>query len=682
MRIPGMLSMFISFIPWIVYWVLSGIEEPIGIALGLVLSLILLTPQIIKKEINIFDSASFLYFSIALIGWYILNIDAFIEMSGFLGYFTMFLLAVVSVIIKRPYTLQVSKRDYPRAYWDNPEFIKVNTLITMLWSLIYISNAFLFQYSPKPLNVIITNILIVIGIILSIILPGKIVAYSVIRDLNKYDWRVPLKQGKTRGTNEFDVIIVGAGIGGLTCGALLAKRGYKVLVLEQHYLVGGYCSAFERMGFIFNTGVESISGIWENGPITYLLNKLGLNKDDYFVKNTERYIYRGEIIDIPDNYWDYAKYLAEKFPDEKDNIFAFFRDAWNAYHELYSDVKKWGVPLPAYLYIKLYGRKALLEYPRRKPTLSRWLNKTFKALLDEYFTNKDLKVLLTALLPYVGTKPEKTSALSALTACLGYYMHPNYFTKGSAQKFADCLKNVIEENGGTILLEHKVDEILIEKGKVYGVRVGEQIFKAPIVVANANAKNVFLKLIDKKHLSHEYLKYIQSLKMSTSAFMVFLGVDMDLSSYPVLIKNLDEGYSIVINSNADPNLAPSGKASVSIIIFANYHDFPDRTSKEYLKKKRELTEKYIKRAEEIIPELSKHIIFKDAATPKTFERYTLTPEGAIYSFDQSIRTKRPFFKTPIKGLYLVGASTFPGGGIEAVVISGIICANDICNWKI
>jgi len=57
------------------------------------------------------------------------------------------------------------------------------------------------------------------------------------------------------------------------------------------------------------------------------------------------------------------------------------------------------------------------------------------------------------------------------------------------------------------------------------------------------------------------------------------------------------------------------------------------------------------------------------------------PEGAIYSFDQSINTKRPYFKTPIKGLYLVGASTFPGGGVKAAVISGIICANDINKWK-
>jgi len=80
--------------------------------------------------------------------------------------------------------------------------------------------------------------------------------------------------------------------------------------------------------------------------------------------------------------------------------------------------------------------------------------------------------------------------------------------------------------------------------------------------------------------------------------------------------------------------------------------------------------------------LSERIVVRDAATPKTFERCTSMPEGAIYAFDQSIETRRPFFKTPVRGLYLVGASTFPGGGVEAVVISGIICANDIRGWRL
>ena len=82
----------------------------------------------------------------------------------------------------------------------------------------------------------------------------------------------------------FDVIVVGAGIGGLICGALLSKRGYKVLILEQHYQIGGYCSSFSRRGFIFNTGVENISGLWDKGPATYLLRELGLKREGLFVK--------------------------------------------------------------------------------------------------------------------------------------------------------------------------------------------------------------------------------------------------------------------------------------------------------------------------------------------------------------------------------------------------------------
>jgi len=256
------------------------------------------------------------------------------------------------------------------------------------------------------------------------------------------------------------------------------------------------------------------------------------------------------------------------------------------------------------------------------------------------------------------------------------------FYKGGALNFAKSLRKVIEKHGGKVLLKHKVDEILVENGEVRGVRVGEKVFKSRIIVANINAKTTFLELVGEDKLSREFIEYIKSLKMSPSCFMVFLGVDMDLSTYPTIIQNLDEKYGIIINSNADPTLAPEGKASLTILTLANYRDFPNKGTKEYLEKKKAFVNKLIKKAERIIPGLSKHIIVIDAATPKTFEEYTFMPEGAIYAFDQSIDTKRPYFKTPIKDLYLASASTFPGGGIEAVVISGIICANDICGWKI
>jgi all-trans-retinol 13,14-reductase len=680
-KMPGMLYIIVSFIPWIIYWILCSIRNILGIVIPFIISLFLMIHQIRKRDFNLMDFVSTFYFSIAMVGTFVFNLNVFIESNGFLGYFVLFLMAFSSLIIKWPYTLQVSKRDYPEIYWKDRTFLAINNIITAVWASIFLANAIIFLLLRMPFTIILSNFLIALGIAFSIFFPLKAPAYFVLKESKRYDWKIKVDLQKPK-EDEYDVIIVGSGIGGLTCGALLSKRGYKILVLEQHYQVGGYCSSFERGGFIFNSGVEDVSGLWEKGPLTYLLQELGLKKDDLFVRNTKRYIFKGEVIDATHTLEEFIELLSKKFSDEKENISAFFNEAKKAYEECYKEAKIYGTPLPQELIVKVFGEKKLLNYPREHPHFYDWLNKSFKQKLDEFFRNEDLKAFLCALLAYVGTTPDKTLASSALTACISYYLHGGYFTKGGAQNFANALKKVIEINGGKILLKHKVDKILIENGKARGVKVKDKIFKSSIVVANANAKTTFLELVGEENLDKEFVKYIKGLKMSPSCFMVFLGLDMDLSNYPTLIINLDDGYHLLINSNADPTLAPKGKASVTLITFANYHDFPERGTKEYLQKKKDFAEELIKKAEKVIPNLSKHIIVQDAATPRTFERYTSMPEGAIYAFDQSIGVKRPYFKTPIKGLYLVGASTFPGGGIESVVISGIICANDICDWKL
>ena len=170
--------------------------------------------------------------------------------------------------------------------------------------------------------------------------------------------------------------------------------------------------------------------------------------------------------------------------------------------------------------------------------------------------------------------------------------------------------------------------------------------------------------------------------MSDSVFMVFLGVDADLSNYPAVTRNRDEGYSIVIGSNSDPSVAPKGKANIWAVTHGNYNDFPERGTKEYLRQKEECAEALIKKIDRLIPGLRRRIIVKDAATPKTLARYTSVPEGASEAFEETVDNAKPCFKTPVKGLYLTGASTFPGSGIELVTMSGIICANDICGWQI
>ncbi|ODS42039.1 MAG: all-trans-retinol 13,14-reductase [Candidatus Altiarchaeales archaeon IMC4] len=681
-KIPGMLYLLVSFIPWIIYWILCGMGNELGIVVPFAISLLLIIPQIRKRDFNLMSLTSILYFSIATVGTFIFNLNTFVESSGFLGYSALFLMAGFSLIVKQPYTLQCSKRDYPEIYWKDQSFLAINNIITVAWAGVFLVNAAIFLLLNMPFTVIFSNILITFGIVFSIIFPLKAPSYFVLKEFKKYDWSIGIDPQKPKGENEYDVIIVGSGIGGLTCGALLSKRGYKVLVLEQHSQVGGYCSSFKRKGFVFNTGVEDVSGLLEKGPINFLLKELGLKKEDLFMKNTVRYIFKGKEIDATRNLKEFIKLLSEKFPDEKKSISAFFNEVEKAYEECYREAEIYGTPLPAELIVKVFGERKLLDYPRGHPHFYDWMNKTYKQKLDEYFKDEDLKTLLCTLLGYLGTEPEKTFASNALTACVSYYLYGGYFPKGGAQRFADSLKEIVQSYGGKVLVKHKVDKILMEDREVKGVKVADKTFRSPIVVSNANAQTTFLELVGVDNLDKDFAEYIKGLKMSPSCFMTFLGVDMDLSNYPTLIKNIDEDYNIVINSNADPSLAPKDKVSITILTGADYHDFPERRTEEYSKKKREMAEMLIQRAEKVIPDLSKHIIVQDAATPKTFERYISMPEGALYAFDQSIGVKRPYFKTPIKGLYLASASTFPGGGIEAVVMSGMICANDICNWDV
>jgi len=464
---------------------------------------------------------------------------------------------------------------------------------------------------------------------------------------------------------------------------LLSKRGYKILVLEQHNQVGSYCSSFRRKGFIFNVGVIDVSGLWEKGPITYLLKQLDLKKENFFVRNkTKKYILKGQEIQISDNLNDTMKMLSELFPKEKENIHRFFEDVRKAYEEVYKEAEIYGTPLPDYLIVKACGERKLLDYPKEHPHFYGWLGKTFQEKLGEFFTNEELKSFLNGLSAYTGTKPEKTSAVMALTVWMGYFIHRGYFSKGGAQNFVNTLSDFIKNNGGKVLLRHKVDKIIVENSTVKKVKVGDAIFDAPVVVANANAKTTFLELVGEDNLDKEFVDYIKGLKLSPSCFVVYLGMDLDLSNYPVLTKNLDEGFDVAIISNSDRNLAPEGKSSILILADANYYNFPERETKEYEEKKKEFAGKLIQKVEKVIPNLGKHIEVLETATPRTMERYTSMPEGALYSFDQSIETKRPYFKTPIKGLYLAGASTFPGGGIDGSTIPGIICANDICKWEV
>jgi prolycopene isomerase len=135
--------------------------------------------------------------------------------------------------------------------------------------------------------------------------------------------------------------------------------------------------------------------------------------------------------------------------------------------------------------------------------------------------------------------------------------------------------------------------------------------------------------------------------------------------------------AIVDHAQVDPGTAPQGKGNLLIMTLDNYQNWKDLSSEEYARKKKEVAEKLISRAEKYLPGLKQHIEVVEAATPMTMERYGSSPEGAIYGFDQTIDQSgimRFPQETKVKGLFLAGAWTLPGGGAHACVVSGIQAA--------
>jgi len=121
-KIPSMVYILVSFIPWIIHWVLCGLGNESGVVAAFTISLFLIASQIRKKSFDPMMITSALYFTIAAAGTFIFDLHVFVENSGFLSYIALFLMAVSSLFVKQPFTLQVSKRDYPEIYRKDKKY--------------------------------------------------------------------------------------------------------------------------------------------------------------------------------------------------------------------------------------------------------------------------------------------------------------------------------------------------------------------------------------------------------------------------------------------------------------------------------------------------------------------------------------------------------------------------------
>ncbi len=467
---------------------------------------------------------------------------------------------------------------------------------------------------------------------------------------------------------ECDVAIIGSGMGGLTCGALLARQGKKIMVFEQHVSPGGYASSFIRKGFIFDAAVHFAFECHEEGIIRRILRLLGLEDDAIKFHRIDpicKVIFPDQSLIIPGNLSRHIDQLVQIFPDEKKGILDLFHNL----EVLYSDVR---------------------AQKFTSPLFQQYKEKTFQQLLEDFIQDKQLQAIVSAFWCFISTPPFKAAAIPMSMMFMSLFLQGAYYPEGGFQTLIDLLVNGLKRHDGQIHLGTEVKKIVVEDNQAVGlITKKDELIKARYIVSNADARRTFFEMIGEDFLPIEFTANLKTLEICPSAFNIYLGVDMDLNSTGIdvpqivvhqlfdyekeyqAMESLDldnSSFCVSVHTLTDPNLAPQGKHCVSIFTPA-LHAPPGWNWKE---QKTDFAQRLIDQAESIIPQLSKHIVVQEAATPYTLERYTSNTEGAIagWAYTPETAFRKPQPRTPIKNLYLVGHWTLPGGGISGVATSG------------
>ncbi len=510
------------------------------------------------------------------------------------------------------------------------------------------------------------------------------------------DWNaITVEAGKIEDKRRFPVAVIGAGLGGLCCGALVARAGFPVTVVEQLHSHGGYARAFERANgkFSFEISLHGTS-LCDNGAAR-TLEQLGVLENLRLVELPEIYKVHTPESDFTVPQKDPGKFIemvAARFPKEAKGIAGYIREIIAAEEEF----DRYNRRISA-------GREGWkLLFPIRYPKMWKTGNKTLEEHLRKHVSDPECIAVLGCLWPYYGLPPSKLSAFYYAVATGGYLKNGSYYVGERSQELSDLLAKSLKEAGGEIVYEKKVERISMGDGRVSGVELSDgKSLAARAVVANCSAPTVFSKMLPQGAVPEKFLKKLEKCKPSISCFTVWLGLnrvlrgkidgfafhmqrakDPDMDYEDCLNGRVDRGYySVTIFDNLFEGYSQPGCSTVMLLFLCGYgpwkefeEDYRAGEKKDYRKRKRQWTDILIKRAEkDLIPGLSDMIEVTEAASPLTSWRFTGNKHGAIYGYEQSVGnsfSKRISVNPPVKGLFLAGAWSDPGGGFVGVLQSG------------
>jgi C-3',4' desaturase CrtD len=537
------------------------------------------------------------------------------------------------------------------------------------------------------------------------------------------------------------VVVIGAGIGGLTVGALLAHRGYSVMVLDQAIVPGGCASTFKRQGFTFDVGATQVAGLEPGGIHHRIFSELKIDLPTATHCDPACAVYLpGET--EPISVWrDPERWQAERqqqFPGSEpfwQLLSDLFRYSWafQSRDPVLPPRNVWDL----WQLTKAVRPDTLLTLPHTFSTVGDALRGHGLADNQRLRTFLDLQLKL-----YSQVDAEETALLYAATA-LGVSQEPQglFHLHGSMQALSDRLIVALERDGGKLLMRHTVEAVHTERGQTTGITIRNQktgeswTEPADHVVANVTVQNLMQLLGDQAPSG--YQRRVEKLPPSSGAFVVYLGVDEhaipkdcpphlqflydyegsigENNSLFVSVSRPGDGRApvgkatIIASSFTDVGIWWNGKSEVrsqesGVRVQANMADLllttnnqqlttsstqnsklssvaaQSATQNSYLLLKQQYTEEAIARLSQFFNLNDETILLVEAATPRTFAHFTGRDRGVVGGIGQRVPTFGPFGfanRTPIRNLWLVGDSTHPGEGTAGVSYSALTAVRQI-----
>jgi prolycopene isomerase len=482
----------------------------------------------------------------------------------------------------------------------------------------------------------------------------------------------------TPSRSSYDVVVVGSGLGGLAAGALLARAGQDVLVVERNEGPGGYARCFRRGDYVFDPAMHCTPQGGPGGLYQSVLGHCGANSCTFLeLEQAWEIAFPDLRLVVPVGMDPAIEAHAELFPGEADGIRRFIETCFQLHEDIHA--------MPTGL-----GLKDLDEAAKRFPTLFKYMRASLQDLLDEHVSDPDAKAALAATWPRVGVPPSRASAF-AFAQIMANYLEGSYYPQGGFQSFSDSLASSVTGCHGEIVCENGVAKIAVEDGKAVGVVLeGGESVSAPVVISNVDAQLTFERLIGTDHLPGGFMKRLGRMTPSYSAFVAYVTTSLDLhesvTASEVFLGDGDPeaddriraghpaGMWLAVPTLHDPSLAPPGHHTITITSMA------DRDALDWTRDSGRFLDEMLALAEETIPGLRAESEVVETASPVTFERYSGNAGGSMYGWENTPRqtgAKRPAVKTPIDGLYLCGHWTLPGSGGLRVFASGVVVSQVI-----